>query len=89
MGTTEPVAADEGAVRLAEARAALGLSRAALAARAGVSLSTIDRLERGRVRPRAHVARRVAAALGLDPRRVAELRPAVPVRRPTGQEPPP
>ena len=86
MATTESAAA-EGLVRLEEARAALGLSRAALAARAGVSLSTINRLEWGRTRPRAHVARRLAAALGLDPRRVAELRPAVP--GPPGREPPP
>ena len=65
-------------MRLAEARAARGLSQLTLAARAGVSQATVHRLERRKCRPRPHVARRLAAALGLDPRAVDELRPAVP-----------
>ena len=66
---------------LAEARAARGLSQRALAA-AGVSNTAVHRLERGLGRPTARVARRLAAALGLDPRQVAELAPAPP--RPRG-----
>ena len=62
---------------LAEARAARGLSQRTLAARAGVSNTTVYRLERGLGRPSARVARRLAAALGVDPRQVAELAPPV------------
>ena len=62
---------------LAEARAARGLSQRALAARAGVSNTAVHRLERGLDRPSARVARRLAAALGVDPRQVAELAPPV------------
>ena len=62
---------------LAEARAARGLSQRTLAARAGVSNTTVHRLERGLGRPSARVARRLAAALGVDPRQVAELAPPV------------
>ena len=64
-------------LRLREARVARGLSQDALAARAGVSASTISRLERGKTRARPHVARRLAVALGLDRRPVGELRPGV------------
>jgi transcriptional regulator with XRE-family HTH domain len=63
-------------VRLAEARAARGLSREALAARAGVGEATIRRAERGQGTPSARVARRLGAALGLPPEHVAELWPA-------------
>ena len=62
---------------LSEVRVARGLSQSALAARAGVSVATIGRLERRATLPRPHVARRLGAALGLDPRQVAELRAGV------------
>ena len=55
-----------------------GWSKPALAERAVVSLSTVDRIERGTTRPRPGVARRLAAALGTDPRSVAELAKAIP-----------
>ena len=63
-------------VTLQEARAARGLSQRALAARAGVGTSTVLRIEHGATHPRPHVARRLAAALGLPPEQVEELRPA-------------
>jgi transcriptional regulator with XRE-family HTH domain len=55
-----------------------GWSRAALAARAAVSLATVYRIESGITHPRPGVARRLAAALGTDPRLVAELAEAIP-----------
>lgn len=46
------------------ARQEAGLSREALAARAGVSAATIYRLEAGRVQPQRLTARALAATLG-------------------------
>jgi DNA-binding XRE family transcriptional regulator len=64
-------------VGLRAARLARGLSQAALAAQAGLCRATVSRVESGRGHPTASAARRLGAALGLDPRLVAELRPAV------------
>ena len=55
-----------------------GWSRADLAEHAAVSLATVYRIERGITHPRPGVARRLAAALGTDPRLVAELADAIP-----------
>jgi transcriptional regulator with XRE-family HTH domain len=64
-------------VRLEEARAARGLSQDALAELAAVGESTVGRIERGTTRPRPHVARRLAAALGLRVNDIEELRAVV------------
>jgi len=64
-------------LHLKEARATRGLSRPELASRAGVSVSTIARIERGTTLPRPHVARRLAAALGVPADAIAELRAAL------------
>jgi len=64
-------------LRLKDARRQRGLTQHALAARAGVGDSTVLRAERGTHRTQPHVARRLAAALGLRPEEVAELRAAV------------
>lgn len=71
----EPQTIDTGAAgtcSLREAREAAGLSRHALAARAGVGTSTIERVERLAVRPRLVTRRALAAALGVT---VADLWP--------------
>jgi len=47
--------------------AARGLTRAQLAARAGVPLAVVAKLEAGTVRPQAPTLRRLAAALDLAP----------------------
>jgi nitroimidazol reductase NimA-like FMN-containing flavoprotein (pyridoxamine 5'-phosphate oxidase superfamily)/DNA-binding XRE family transcriptional regulator len=66
-------------LRLRALRIELGLTQQALAARAGVSAPTISRLERGRGGPpRPRIARRLAAALEVDPRGVVELRGGLP-----------
>jgi transcriptional regulator with XRE-family HTH domain len=54
------------------------LSQEDLSARAAVSLSTINRLERGTTRPRPAVARRLARALSAAPDCVAELAGTIP-----------
>lgn len=66
---------------LQQARDALDLTVYDLAERSGLSLATIYRLERGDHRPRPYVARRVAAALGLPPEDITELRPVAPALR--------
>ena len=55
-----------------------GWSYSELAERAAVSPATVYRIERGTTRPRPGVARRLAAALGTEPRLVAELAKAIP-----------
>jgi transcriptional regulator with XRE-family HTH domain len=72
-------------VTLQQARAARGLSQRALAERAGVSESMVARTERGASTPRPGATRRLAAALGLPPEEVEELRRAV--ARPRLREP--
>jgi transcriptional regulator with XRE-family HTH domain len=62
-------------LQLKDARAARGLSQRALADRAGVGESTVLRIERGKTSPMPHVARRLSAALGVEPGEVAEFRP--------------
>ena len=75
----DPAAMDAAApAPLAAWRRRRGWSRAKLAYRAAVSLSTVVRLERGATRPRPGVARRLATALGTAPGSVAELAEAVP-----------
>ena len=59
---------------LAEARAATGLSQAALAAHSGVSVTTIARIERGRTRPCPRVVTHLSTALNLQPETIAEFR---------------
>jgi transcriptional regulator with XRE-family HTH domain len=62
-------------VRLRECREQQRLSRDALAALAGIAPSTIYKLERGRgQRPQPRVARLLAAALGVEPDAIDELR---------------
>jgi len=56
---------DAGAV-VRDAREAAGMSQRALAARAGVPLSTVGRIERGVVDPRWDTLRALASALGAD-----------------------
>jgi len=58
---------------LQQTRAARGLSRRELATRAGVSESTVARVERGTTTPRPGAARRLAAALGVPTSSIAEL----------------
>jgi DNA-binding XRE family transcriptional regulator len=63
---------------LRELRAERVLAIHDLARLAGVAPSTVFSIEaRGR-RPREAIARRIADALGVDPRSVRELRPAIP-----------
>lgn len=63
---------------LAAWRRGRGWSQAELAARAAVSVSTVQRIERGTTRPKPGVARRLAGALGTNPGEIAELAEAVP-----------
>ncbi|MDP9369467.1 MAG: helix-turn-helix domain-containing protein [Chloroflexota bacterium] len=60
---------------LAAARADAGLSQPALAALAGVSTSTINRIERGRTRPCPRVVTHLSIALGVRPESIVEFRP--------------
>jgi transcriptional regulator with XRE-family HTH domain len=62
---------------LREVRLAAGLTAARLAARAGVGVGTIYRVERGVGRPSPPVVRRLSAALGWPPAAIAEFRPVV------------
>jgi transcriptional regulator with XRE-family HTH domain len=64
-------------VGLREARAEQLLSIRDLAYRAGVASSTIYLIEAGRTMPSFGVVRRLAAALGVEPREVDEFRRAV------------
>ena len=68
-------------IPLRTARARVGLAIGDLARRAGVSPSTVYRVERGTTAPRAHIARRLAAAVGLAPEAIAELAPSPKRRR--------
>jgi transcriptional regulator with XRE-family HTH domain len=49
-----------------EARLAAGMSREGLADRAGLSLSTVERIETGKTFPRRSTLRVIALALGVD-----------------------
>ena len=57
---------DDLPARLREARQDLGLTQAALAARAGVSLATVQNVEAGRANPSLATLRKVLAPLALD-----------------------
>ena len=63
---------------LAAWRRIRGWTQAELGAHAAVSPSTIHRIEAHGANPRPGVARRLAAALGIDPGAVAELAEAIP-----------
>jgi transcriptional regulator with XRE-family HTH domain len=65
-------------VRLAECRQRRRMSQAELAAAAGVAPSTIYKLEKGLHRPQNRVARRIAAALQVEPDEIDELRLGLP-----------
>jgi transcriptional regulator with XRE-family HTH domain len=76
-------AATLGDVRLREMREQRRLSRDALAAMAAVTPSTIYKIESNKGhRPQARVARQIAAALGVAPDDIDELRESY---RPTGR----
>jgi len=64
---------------LRELRHMHGWTMLDLVARSGVSKATISRIERGTATPRPNAAHRLAAALGVAPRAIAELRSVVPV----------
>ena len=59
---------------LREARQRRNLTITELAARAGVGDSTIYRIEHGKAQPRPAAARRLCAALGLEPHQITEFR---------------
>jgi transcriptional regulator with XRE-family HTH domain len=59
---------DGRAIRLKSLRERASLRQTQLAKRSGVSAATIVRLERGRHAPRTSTIRRLAAALGVQPR---------------------
>jgi transcriptional regulator with XRE-family HTH domain len=55
-------------LRLRQARGAAGLSQEALAARAGLSRTSVSNIEGGRQRVLAHMVYSLAAAVGVDPK---------------------
>lgn len=50
-----------------EARRQAFLTQAELASRAGIGLTTLNRIERGWVEPHFRTIRKIAAALGVEP----------------------
>jgi transcriptional regulator with XRE-family HTH domain len=68
-------------VSLKEARMNQHLTQQELAAAAGVALSTVHRVERGKVRPRRSVIRRISSVLRLAPGEIDEFRAALDVVR--------
>ncbi len=64
-------------VTLREARIQKLLSIAALAERAGVAIATVHLAEQGRRAPQFATMRKIAEALELDPREIAEFRAAL------------
>ena len=65
---------------LKEARAERLLTMRELADRAGIALSTLYLVESGRAVPSLRVVRALSAALGTDPKEVAEFAAAVEAR---------
>lgn len=57
-------------VRLRQVRERLFVTQAELAERAGVTEATISRIENGLHAPRFSTVRRLAAALGVEPREI-------------------
>ncbi len=53
--------------KISDTRKKLGLSQEALAEKANVSLSTIQRIEKGTVKPRLYTVKILAESLGLEP----------------------
>jgi len=64
---------------LREVRAERLMTMRDLATRAGLSLSSVYMVENGRTIPRLPAVRKLAAALGIDPGEVEELRRAMDV----------
>ena len=64
-------------ITLQQARHECAMSVSDLSERAGVSLATVYRIERGATRPRPYVARRLASALHVDAAEVRELQPTI------------
>ena len=62
-------------------RRAQALTQEDLAKRAGVSVATLTRIEQGQVEPHVSTLRRLADALGVEPRDLMEDRPRVPAGR--------
>jgi transcriptional regulator with XRE-family HTH domain len=62
---------------LKEARAERLLTVRALAARAGVAFSTVHLIETGKSVPRFEVIQKLSAALGVEPREIAEFAAAI------------
>jgi len=62
---------------LREARAARLLTVRALAERAGVAFSTVHLIETGKSVPRFDAIQKIAAALGAEPREIAEFAAAI------------
>jgi DNA-binding XRE family transcriptional regulator len=61
-------------MKLEDIRRRQFLSRDELARRAGVSPTTIMHIEQGKVMPKMRTARRIAAALGIEPAEIDEFR---------------
>lgn len=59
------------AQRLKEIRTRRLLTQQMLAARAGVSLNTVHRIEQGKFQPRFSTIHKLAAALGVEPEELA------------------
>ncbi len=66
-------------VTLKEARAARVLTVRALAEQAGVSPSTVHRIETGRSTPRFLVIQKLSTVLGIEPGEIAEFAAAIAV----------
>src|SRR5579883_3203398 len=66
--------------RIREMRVARGITQEALAAQAGVSQATLSRIEMQQVTPSGATAERVAAALGIELRRLEGLPPRTVLR---------
>ena len=62
---------------LKEARAERLLTVRALAERAGVAFSTVHLIETGKSTPRFDAIQKIAAALGMEPREIAEFAAAI------------
>ncbi|MCL5958399.1 MAG: helix-turn-helix domain-containing protein [Chloroflexi bacterium] len=64
-------------MKLKVARVTKALSLKALAQEAGVSISTLHMIEKGKTTPRLDVIRKVSAALGVEPVDIDEFAAAI------------